>query len=383
MAMLSDTSGERRRRVFTEQMKTDTARIDSHSSEGPSTPSRVYHTATLELQPRITSLAPTRRATLALIFLALELVVVGLAAAFVHLPELAVMVEPQHLRAFDFTVSGNLANWFSSTLLMLAAGISLIIYSVRRHRTDDYHGRYRIWRNASAAWLALGMAISTQPHLLAAELLRQTTGWLTWRQGTLWWLLPATLGFGYLLVRLLADMRVCLPAAITLLTAIGAGVGGWLIGQGLVSIGQPELRSVIASTTILSGHVLLLTALLVYLRNVILTADGQLGTRHKEQKAPNESTTAASKTKQTTRSKRSRHLKVDPAHETPQEQPNGKSKRGRAAENPKKQEETQWVDGSEGGNDNFDDETNGRRLSKAERRRLRKQKSRQQRAARH
>src|SRR5262249_10569986 len=48
-------------------------------------------------------------------------------------------------------------NWYASFLMALAAGLSLLIYSLRRHRVDDYHGRYRIWLWAALVCMLLSI----------------------------------------------------------------------------------------------------------------------------------------------------------------------------------------------------------------------------------
>lgn len=38
--------------------------------------------------------------------------------------------------------------WLATGMLVLTAGLSLLVYQLRRYRSDDYHGHYRIWRIA-------------------------------------------------------------------------------------------------------------------------------------------------------------------------------------------------------------------------------------------
>ena len=38
-----------------------------------------------------------------------------------------------------------MATWFSSALLATCAVFGLLTYQLRRHRVDDYRGRYRMW----------------------------------------------------------------------------------------------------------------------------------------------------------------------------------------------------------------------------------------------
>lgn len=49
--------------------------------------------------------------------------------------------------------SGTIANWFSSFLLIMTGLASLQIYALRRHRCDDYRGTYRLWGWMAALFL--------------------------------------------------------------------------------------------------------------------------------------------------------------------------------------------------------------------------------------
>ena len=65
--------------------------------------------------------------------------------------------------ALDLAAKGSLGCWFSSLLLLAAAAVAILVYAVRRHRTDDYQGRYRIWLWAAGLLVPDGHRPGGQP----------------------------------------------------------------------------------------------------------------------------------------------------------------------------------------------------------------------------
>ena len=70
---------------------------------------------------------------------------------------------------------GSLAAWFSSLLLLGAALATLVVYAVRRHRADDYRGRYRLWLAAAVCWLLLATDEAASLHESLQELVGDTS----------------------------------------------------------------------------------------------------------------------------------------------------------------------------------------------------------------
>jgi hypothetical protein len=60
----------------------------------------------------------------------------------------------------------SLASWAMAMLFMLSAILALLIYSIRKHRIDDYRGRYRVW--ISAAGLSIFASINATTGLWQA-----------------------------------------------------------------------------------------------------------------------------------------------------------------------------------------------------------------------
>ena len=60
--------------------------------------------------------------------------------------------------------------WLSSLLARTWQVLgSLLIYSIRRHKLDDYRGHYRWWLVAGIAWLVMSVDAITGLHDLFAR----------------------------------------------------------------------------------------------------------------------------------------------------------------------------------------------------------------------
>lgn len=55
---------------------------------------------------------------------------------------------PEVARPFRLDRPDSFGTWFSAILLAATAGASFLVYQLRRYKSDDYHGHYRIWRIA-------------------------------------------------------------------------------------------------------------------------------------------------------------------------------------------------------------------------------------------
>ena len=108
-------------------------------------------------QPRLTDLVPTRYRVLAAWYTAGAVIIGLLEVLYSRLDWLTQQVAPAVPRALDLADRGSFAAWFSSAWLSITALISVLVFSLRRHRVDDYRGRYRIWIWAALAWMALAV----------------------------------------------------------------------------------------------------------------------------------------------------------------------------------------------------------------------------------
>ncbi len=351
----------RRRRVLNEEVlsasniATRTGSIASTLEPGD-TP-RYGAGANIENHPQVTSFVPRRFRTLSLIAIG------GLAAGTVaelaahyadSLSELTQVVTPSEITEVFAT---RLVAWTSAALLLLTFCYTRLIFSLRRHRVDDYRGRYRVWRTAGWAAILLSVNAVLGAHELVARCLGNLVDWQLLPSHAGWWLAPAALLGGWLLIKLVIDAAECRSAltvyllAVACLTVAGVHSAGWspqwaADWPGLLSRSLP-----------LAGHTMLLVGSLLFARYVILDVQGLI-----EHRAAVELPALADSKKETPSS--------DDTEQVTERVVTEKQKIKPAIQS----ESSAWVDGSEPELD--DDQQGARRLSKADRKRLRKQKQR-------
>ena len=166
---------ERRRRVLMDEI-TSGAEVDTPDATGVRKQLRAYSEAVLEdHQPRITELIPVRPFLVTMIILVSLTGIAALETLYIHLQTSAWANAAQPLAhrfaALDLASRGSVGAWYGACLLALGSAASLVILSVRRHRVDDYSGRYQVWMWTAAAllWGSLDCASGVH-HAIGAGL---------------------------------------------------------------------------------------------------------------------------------------------------------------------------------------------------------------------
>ena len=223
---------------------------------------------------RISQLVPQKAWAMALVAVGMLGSVALVLWAFASVAEPEGARVPGHLVAFDLTSSSSLASWITTMSLAAAAVVSVMIYSVRRHKTDDYQGRYRLWLWTAAATGLMSVMVVAPLHKTAAALLASLTGQLAAAEGALWWILPAglvALGLG---LRLFAEMRRCKTTMLFISIALVAyGVSIALQFSSLLTLAPVETLLVAAGAPLL-GHVALTLGIVGYARFVLRDVQG-------------------------------------------------------------------------------------------------------------
>jgi hypothetical protein len=370
---------DRRRRVLKEEVLSATSsRTTSRSAKDSETnqTSRYSDAASVENHPQVTDFVPRRYGTVALLVLVGSGLTALAAAIHYFVLPMAAARGMSSAAALDLGARGNLIDWLAAIVLFIAAGFCLLVYSIRRHRIDDIRGRYRIWLTAALGCLVLSANSVTGLHQVVADVMGATIGWTAMREGAVWWI-AAGLPLAWIFARVLLDVRECRVGGALFVGAIVcyAIAAARFFGYGPVV--EARLAPILIAAPLSIGHLLVLAGIVSYARFVVLDAQGLVTVRRRI--AAKKSVPAAAPKKSV----------------SPSTQPKAASTLSLAAVETAKQvsftvkrpgDSTQWVDGSRPERNRFDededeDSSDGdRKLSKSDRKRLRKLKA-QNRAA--
>jgi hypothetical protein len=335
-------------------------------------PLRYSEAAGVENHPQVTDFVPRRYRTIVLLVITGAASTMGLAGLHYAAPVLATATGVPEMPPFDLASTGSLAAWVAAVVLLVASALCLLVYSIRRHRIDDYRGRYRIWLAASAACLILSANSVAGLHHVLAYTMSHVTGWAALRAGAVWWLAIAGLPIAWLIFRTLRDVMECRLAATFWVAAISCYVAAGACYLGVGRAFGTQIESMIDAVLALVGHWLLLAAVVSYARYVVLDAQGLIPVRG--------------------RSNQTRKVKTGPQQKSGAARPSlsaGSDPQKHVSQAPRVESTASnnaWIDGSRPEpvryEDESDDDVSGgsRKLSKADRKRLRKLKA-QNRAA--
>jgi len=164
--------------------------------------------------------------------------------------------------------------------LLLAAALGAVaVYTIRRHKTDDYNGHYRVWLWAALWWVLMSADQVAGINEGFAQVMIHLTGTRLVGDGWLWSWIPCVLLLGMVGSRLAVDMWPCrLSTAALALAGFGGGLAvatesGWLI----VDDGPGQVM--FAAGARLSSALLLLLSMGFHARYVLLDAEGLLPRR--------------------------------------------------------------------------------------------------------
>jgi hypothetical protein len=267
--------------------------------------------------------------------------------------------------AFDPQAGMPVQVWLAELALLAAMVVAGSVRFMRRHRRDDYKGRFRAW-----GWLASLMGVAAFAGAvplgpLVAALLSDATGITLGPNGIGWWLGGAAVAFAVVVPwavlplrergatlawMLLAMAAWSVAAALPWATATPWGVG-WFGG---------EVRGMVMSQAAwVAGSAFLLVAMLAAARSVIREVRGQCPAPVARRPKPKAVAAAQSvdaangRNEEAADDESAADAESAEEYQPDDEESGGGDDRG----------DGDFVDGSEGGH---------RRLSKAERKRLRK-----------
>jgi hypothetical protein len=278
--MVLRRTGERRRRVVMDEALQSPADSSAPSTSarpelGKSKRSRQYsRNADRRNLPRCADFIPVSRVSVlgGWCLILTCLLILNLAYGFVGSKTIERL--PLTSEAFGFGPR-SLATWLQVTSWSTAGLVSLVIFSIRQHRSNDFRGTYRLWR-----WLAVGCVLLSLGTLvdfpgMISEWSTVLTGKSLDRSGTL----AASLQVFTVLVvgaRLLFELRSSRGATALASAAVACGIAALLVQHAEVGSSLQSNREFVAGNLWLWTAALTLMCLVTYARFVILHASGAI-----------------------------------------------------------------------------------------------------------
>ncbi len=269
-------SDERRRRVL---MDDGSAQMEAvpptpKKTRDKNAKTRNYSDAALAAQQApITTVIPTRPWTLWVMLLSALTLVALLNLLHMQSPSLAALVGSAELAPFTLHAAGSMGAWLSGLLLAWSAVMGVQIFNLRRHRIDDYKGRYRIWIPTTVVLVVASLDAVSGLHQIVGGLLAKFSGEARGLSVDFCWLVVAATIVTFVALRMGIEMRRSKGSIALLLVALASyGVAAALKMQWFKLPGDLSLHAM--SIVLLSAHTLIWATTLVYARYVYLDAQG-------------------------------------------------------------------------------------------------------------
>lgn len=314
---------DRRRRLLTDELTNSEEWPASHPHErkGEKQAESCHYGRAefLEQQLRVLDLVPRRILVLLPLALATAAAIAGVEFAYFFMLEKVSDGLPM-IGAFDLATKGSLGGWFGSLLLLATSAMAVLVFMVRRHRIDDYQGRYRIWLWAAAACFLMAADQATNLRDGFRQLMVAWTTTPLMGDGSLWWVMVYVVATAAVGSRLLIDMRsspfsvATLALAVLTHTAVVAACLGW------IPLPDGGCNVMLRAGGEMTGNLLLLVAITVFARHVLLDAEGLLPHHDAEieEESEEEEAEDAGDEENETASTSNHWRQVDPPHPTPQ-----------------------------------------------------------------
>lgn len=270
-------------------------------------------------------------------------------------------------RCLDVRSFLSLGGWFAQVCLISAIATALIVRLMRRHRRDDYRGRYRAWGWLAGLFTLTSLAGQVPLGSFFAALASETTGITLGPDGMGWWVLTAGLLYGVVGLWAVLPLHERAGTALwcSLALAAWAGAAGcdWM-GRGRDLEGQ-AFHAAVGNVCWMAGAALAAIAMLSAARSVIREVRG-LPARTTAGRSSTSADTAKNGRKPAASTTAAEADESDEADAT-------ESRRGKdEATGTPRHGHTVFVDGTDASEADDEFDQSGQHLSKAERKRLRK-----------
>ncbi|MEX0671539.1 MAG: hypothetical protein WD060_13895 [Pirellulales bacterium] len=173
---------------------------------------------------------------------------------------------------FDPRTGSSFQGWLSHMYLVAAAGVAVVVRLMRRHRRDDYKGRFRAWGWMAALFLIAACSSVVPVGRLFGMAMSDATGVTLGPDGIGWWISIATAAF------FIVSLWAVLPLHERTATALwlSAALVAWAGAAATTWLAAGRERVVVAGLAAWSlGGALAMIAMLAAARSVIREVRGQ------------------------------------------------------------------------------------------------------------
>lgn len=231
--------------------------------------------ASRQQQPRITDLIPQRTRWYVLLFGCGILGIAALETGYYLLRDLQAVASQEQLESLNLAQPRSISSWFCSVLFGVSAVLAALLYSIRRHRVDDYHCRYRVWLwvGAISIWLSVNEIAGVNESALALILHGLKRYGVP---GSIFW--PGLCGViaAYVALRFMLEIRRSKGSLWTALLAGAALAVKVAIEQGAIVITKVQSLAMATSALQMFSELSFVLACSIYARYVLLEVEGRV-----------------------------------------------------------------------------------------------------------
>jgi len=179
-------------------------------------------------------------------------------------------------QCLDLRTFLSIGGWLAQLCLISAAATALIVRLMRRHRRDDYRGRYRAWGWLAGLFMLTACAGQVPVGPLVAAIASDATGITLGPDGMGWWVLTAGLLYAAVSLWAVLPLHERFSTGVWLSLCLGAWAAaaacGWM-GRGGNLQGRDSCL-VIGNTCWMAGGALAAIAMLAAARSVLREVRG-------------------------------------------------------------------------------------------------------------
>ncbi|MEI6240751.1 MAG: hypothetical protein WCR51_10200 [Planctomycetia bacterium] len=237
-----------------------------------------------ERQPAVAMLLPTHLGRLAAYATGIILAMAAVLTPGLHEPAFSTLgrvAGPRFARSvaaaaacFDAGTMLSLAGWLAQMLLLLAAIVALVVRFMRRHRRDDFAGRYRAWGWLACLFVAASCTAQAPVGRAVGTFMTEATGIACGPAGYGWWVVITATLLGGVSLWAVVPLHERVATALWLV----AGLGAWAVSAAATWLGtERSIPPGVGPAAWAAGSSLMTIAMLVAARSVIREVRGEAG----------------------------------------------------------------------------------------------------------